>query len=327
MITKQHRLADIVGKPFMPKRNIKPWTEERDCTDSECKAPCFCTDMPRGHFQRDHTDRVHSHNVTVEPSRNGSGWLERKADGELVYHTPWTAKPKPFSLPPYQARIETTGKALERMRKECTAAALKEAKAAQESQAGKACPDGFRIVATNGHWALLEKGEGTGKPLDWLGSLKGCSMAVIETPEFWHAVQRARVMADERSQMAQIRADLLGHMWLYSSNSDSDFDAGDFVERIPTIQCDREWQVGLNCKYLEIPLGSWPITVWVKDSESQVVFEAKNRSWRFVIMPMRGGFEGLEKAVKEYQENEKQSEKEQEAITDGTWRVQGTIAD
>ena len=260
------------------------------------------------------------HSKRSEPPRNGSGWLERKANGELVYHTPWLKKSKPFretkSIAEPKARIETPTKALARMRKECVTPeyCLK--------RVGKTCPDGFQLTATNGHWALLEPtGKGTVAKPDManIGNLKGYHASFIDSPEFFLALNRAKVMASDTSRTVHLIGEK-GMIHLYSSHSlglvfsghacllvgipsgsgepkghRGNNDAGDFQQSVKAV-VTKPWKAAMDYTYLETALGVWPLTVWVKDdesAESAVIFEPASREWRFVVMPMRADWDTI----------------------------------
>ncbi len=100
--------------------------------------------------------RVNERWEEVEPyRRNGTGWLERKASGEIVYHTPWLKTIKPFEMKPLKARVETSAKALVRLKKELVTANEHKRYMTDDKHA-----NGFKMTATNGHWALMERADG-----------------------------------------------------------------------------------------------------------------------------------------------------------------------
>lgn len=220
--------------------------------------------------------------------------LERKTSGEIVYHTPWTKPHIPFrlttagrSLQP-KPRIETSSKSFERMKRDCTKV-MDEERCKQMT--GRDCGDGYRMVATNGHWALIERGKGTGVLMPISKGDKHTTKVILSDPEFYCALNRAEVMADERSRTVT----LLGkgeRAWLYSSHSDM----GDFMEHVPATT-NKPWGVCLNLDYLRMTLGCWPLTMWFRDEENAVVFEPSDGAWRFVVMPFRGAVDAVESII------------------------------
>ena len=253
------QLPLIVGQPFIPRRNIKPWFADLACTGEGCAR-----------------SEPHTHWKQVKPDvENGSGWLERKASGEVVYHTPWTKLHKPFKMVNPKARVETSVKALERLKKEF----LSDPGHAQ--YLGRSDGKGYVMTATTGDWALMELGEGKGDLIPFLAPSEGHGSTWIGDPEFHNAVKRASIMADERTNAIHLLAEN-GVITL----SSTDPDVGNFSETLPA-SVSKSWQASFNVDYLEPVLGVWPLRVWVKDGESPVMFEPADGSWRFVIMPLR----------------------------------------
>ena len=253
------QLPLIVGQPFIPQRNIKPWFVDLACTGEGCAR-----------------SEPHTHWKEVEPNvKNGSGWLERKASGEVIYHTPWTKRHKPFKMVNPKARVETSAKALERLKKEF----LSDPNHARHL--GRSDGKGYVMTATIGHWALMEPGEGKGDLMPFLAPSEGHGSTWIEDPEFHNAVKRASIMADKRTNAIRLLAEN-GVITL----SSTDPDVGDFSETLPA-SVSKAWQASFNVKYLEPILGAWPLTIWAKDEESPMMFEPSNGSWRFVLMSMR----------------------------------------
>ena len=291
------QLPLIKGKPYTPKRTIKPWFEEYECTGifepaqyttnardctRNCTRICFCKNQPSAQHTYTHgTCETHTHSKRIEPPRNGSGWLERKASGEIVYHTPWLKKSKPFretwkSIAEPKARIETPAKALSRMRKECVTPDDVKARGVLD----KVTPQGYFIAATNGHWALMERWNSKGKEYGCLDIAEKAHNTTVESSEFYNALQRAAVMANDRSRMVVLIAEN-DSITLYSADSDY----GAFVETIPA-KVSKPWRAAVDWTYLEMALGVWPLTFWIKDEESALVLEPWSKEYRFVLMPM-----------------------------------------
>lgn len=272
----KNRLPIVTGQPRKIKGAVKYNAPDStwNCNRSECK------DGPG----------AHTHHQTVN---NGSGWLERKASGEIVYHTPWLRKFKPFELKPLKTRQETSQAALVRMRKECVSSVEWERQLEMHMGA-----QGFVMTATDGHWALLEPGD-VKTHKDFLGVTPKHKRHVLHDPEFYLALARAAVMANERSKTVQFVADAVRQeIVLYAEDSD----VGDMTETVPA-QLSTNWRIALNHEYLVMVLGSWPLTMYVRDEDSLIVFEAHDRSWRFVIMPISHlEHSNVTKAIKTYRE-------------------------
>ena len=282
------QLPVIAGQPYTPKRNVRPWSEEVECENpADCQEHCYCSNGPTArHKYADHP-RPHKHTLMHSSPKNGSGWLERKSSGEVVYHAPWIKTYRPFKMPELKSRIETPEKTLARLRKECTTPE------ADIRHIGRHTESGYVMTATNGHWALLEHGIGSAdkKPITstCLDITKDHHVSVIASPEFYLLVKRASLMAgpsqlvtlfgDQDTQLITAYSDRL---MMYSIS-----EHGDFLETLPAV-ITQSFRVALAWHYLEMPLGTWPISMWVKDENSPVVFTT-GKSWRFVLMPMDGG--------------------------------------
>lgn len=274
----------IINQPYKPPRRLKPYQIQVECTDIECRSP------ERG--------KPHNHIKTITPSDGGSGRLERKANGEIIYHTPWTKPHVRFKdsvagkcLTP-KPRIETSTKAFERMKKECTAQVTENRTKALTGQ--DACK-GYRIVATNGYWALIEQGKGNGGKYDWLGNIDKYKASTLADPELWNILQCASIMSDERSCMVHVMSLAANTVTVYANHSD----IGEYIGTANGANGRTETTLAFtaNWKYLEIVLGTWPLTVWFKDEESAVVFEPYDKSWRFVLMPMPGDLKRVKEIV------------------------------
>ena len=85
----------------------------------------------------------------------GAGKLERKASGELVYHTPWLRKPARFAMVEPKARVEDSTKALKRLRAEFQQA--NDSPSCVRAVSERYHAQGYELEATNGHWALMVK--------------------------------------------------------------------------------------------------------------------------------------------------------------------------
>ncbi len=215
------------------------------------------------------------------PNMPGSGWLERKANGEIIYHTPWIVKRKPFTMPALKPRVESAGKVLERLKKDIEKSISKLDTLDMEKcrqRAGQAAAEGWRIVVTDGHRALLEPAD-AGQGAYPAGSTTDYSYAVIENMEFHLTVKRALVMAGKYNAVQL--ACQSGVLAVSSSDEEGGFD------ETMDIMATGDWHIALNGTYLEPVLGVWPLSMWVKDSKSAVVFEPDDSTWRYVVMPLQ----------------------------------------
>jgi hypothetical protein len=220
----------------------------------------------------------------------GSGWLERKANGALVYHAPWLRKPAPFTMTEPKARVETEARALVRLKKECLTPDDLGGRGTRGL--GKFHAQGYVMTSTNGHWALLEyRDMGTLPKSDeqaYLRISKDHKPVKLDNPELHNAIKRAKTMMDTRSRAIGLVSLSIGLVGVHSSDSD----AGEFTEtveeKIKGNLTSKLWGVTLDYNYLEPVLGCWPLTLWIKDDESALILEPVGKSWRMVIMPLRG---------------------------------------
>lgn len=296
------QLPVVVGKPYKP-RNVPPG--DRIDNQYTCKNP-ECKDA-KPHATKE--DGTHTH---WQPTQNGSGRLERKADGEIVYHAPWLRPHVPFRLsaagknPQPKPRVETAEKALVRMRKAAGALVDEDR---LKAMTGKGCGPGWVIAATNGHFALLEPGEvKDSAQYAWLSDVSKHHKVVLCDNELGCALDRAAIMSNERSRAVVLFAEAGADKgYIYAADSD----AGEMIESCGvglSAELTKGFRVGLDWKYLEMVLGVWPLAMWWKGDESAVVFEAAGKdgkaAWRMVVMPMRvdkDGFKAAEKARREFE--------------------------
>lgn len=272
------QLPIIKDKAFTPARNTKHGVpREIECDSNSCAQA-----------------KPHTHEQTTG---NGAGWLERKASGEIIYHTPWLRPHKPFTMPLLKPRVETEAKGLARIRKAYVS------DPGMATQLGRGT-GGYGTIATNGHWALLERGKQThfANPIDFLAPSRQHKAVRIVNPEFQLALKRADVMADELYRVVLMWGNR-DSLTVYSEHKPDKYtvdkkgkrvempkgnDLGSFDETlVDGIEAEREWQIALNVDYIEPLLGTWPLTMWIKDAESNLVFEPADKSWRFVLMGIR----------------------------------------
>lgn len=260
-------LPTITGHPKTQHHSVKGYsTRQLPCINPTCTE----------------NTEPHSHDYL---GGQGSGYLERKANGDIVYHTPWltAAKRKPFSMPPLKARVDKdSSKAFERIQGRVEKTAGTQSYTKGQPAKGRTCTKGWELVTTDGERALIIPGDGTGEPMASIGDIKGYQRTTIADPEFQLAVKRAAVMAHPRTNTVMLTCKA-GTLTLESQ----DPDCGSFDETLSVVGKSSAWRVALNVDFIEPLLGTWPLTVWVKDKDSAVVFEPQDKSWRYVVMPMR----------------------------------------
>lgn len=265
-------MSSVQAGAFKPRkcRDHERVDLEYTCRDGSCE------DAVKG---------AHTHKQSAGP--DGSGWLERKASGEIVYHTPWTRTPKKFSesvsARALKPRIETPANALIRMRKACARSGME-----IPGHAGRRIGKGWRVASMNGHWALIEPGIGKEPHMDWMSTDKPGSEYIAckwSNPELWLAIQRAAVMSGA-SQAVRLVGDE-GEVRVYLRDRVDYYDQGEFMEVVNMPGNRARWDIMLDWKYLDIALGCWPVTFKWKDDESMI--ELSTDAWKFLIMPMRDG--------------------------------------
>jgi len=150
---------------------------------------------------------------------------------------------------------------------------------------GRPTRDGYRLTATNGHCALLERGEGRDDPLgyrDW--SISPEARWVDLPPAFHLALLRVSLLANERSHAVTLAIaddELTIHAQTYE---------GEATERIGALKTSSpapRVTVCLNAEYLDPACGVWPLRWYVRNAETVQLFAPAGDTYRALIMPMR----------------------------------------
>jgi DNA polymerase III sliding clamp (beta) subunit (PCNA family) len=160
---------------------------------------------------------------------------------------------------------------------------------------GRPTIDSWTMTATDGYTALLSHGPAEGERMPAFDSFKASARLVcsIDNPEFHLAVKRALVMADPRSNVLRIIGNA-GQVTLTSEDSS----LGSFEETIPVNGVD-QFHFAINGDFLESACGSWPLSVWFADDSTAVMFESEDASFRFVVMPIKHEWEGVDLSARE----------------------------
>jgi hypothetical protein len=197
-------------------------------------------------------------------------------------------------MPEVKARRETPEKAWTRLQREFETAETPDCVKAVGMDAG----DGYRIVATNGHWALCEMGKG--QPGGYIGDTSNHQRVILNNPELHLALKRAATCAGPRNHCVGL-VGLPEGIGVYSSDSEAEF--AEIVEG-PSFS----GHFNIDVKYLEPVLGVWPMALFVHKEnphEHAVMLEpADNPQWRYIVMPLRSGtLEDAEERFKDYAAN------------------------
>ncbi len=219
--------------------------------------------------------------------------LRIKPDGTVSYHNPNCMKyaapgSKPFKLPALKPREETPADTFERLKVAIDKRMAKDTYKNVSRYVGRTVWDGWRIASTDGHMALIERGEGTGPAFPVIDISQTHIVASFDNPEFHLAVKRALVMCDERSDKVRLIS-APGSVTITSA----DPQMGTFDESLQ-VNSGEFWHVAIDGKYLECALGSWPMAFWYRDVDSPVMLEPFDSSWRLVIMPIKDDWAGVE---------------------------------
>ncbi len=240
-------------------------------------------------------------------------YLKIKADGTVSYHNPECLRysrpgSKPFKMSALNPRNDGSVKTFERL------------KASIEKRAGEqrgmkniiGCPvmEGWQVAATDGHRALLTRGEGTGDKVPLFDTDKAHIVACLES-EFHLLLKQSLIMADERSSMVRfIGTD--GQLALSSTHEEpagqrDGNDSGSFEGSIES-NCETPWHIALNGNYVEPVCGTWPLAVWFTEPESAVMFEPLDSSWRYVVMPFKDEWKGTEFGAKPLETSDQEAQ-------------------
>lgn len=248
------------------------------------------------------SNKDYRYSPATKPS-SGS-FLRIKSDGTVAYHNPECLKynapgSKPFRMPALKAREESSTKTFERLKASIDKRASRDPSRNMERFTGRPCMPGWYIVATDGHRALLGRGEGTGERVPTFDKLQETAHIVcsIDDPEFHLALKRALVMTEENQSKVRLIG-CPGLLALSSAHGEpygqrDGNDAGDFEETL-TVNSGSNWRVAIDANFVEPACGSWPLVVWHSDQDSAVMFEPQDSSWRYVVMPIRDDWKTFE---------------------------------
>ncbi len=234
-------------------------------------------------------------------------YLRIKPDGTVSYHNPECLKysapgSKPFKLPALNPRNDGSVKTFERLKASIEKSA--EEKTKLRNVVGCPAMEGWQIAATDGHRALLARGEGTGETVPLFDVAKSQIVASLES-EFQLVLKQALLMCEERVRMVRfVGKD--GQLTLSSTHAEpagqrDGNDSGDFEGSIEA-NCETSWHVALNPDYVEPVCGVWPLHIWFSEPESPTMFEPWDSSWRYVVMPLKTDWKGTEFEVKPQEE-------------------------
>lgn len=187
------------------------------------------------------------------------------------------AAPKP--------RTETVAKHRARLAK---AYANRENDGACNRVLGRPTSDGYRLIATNGHCALLELGEGEGELLPSYYHWTPGDQWIDLPPAFHLALTRVALLANERSHAITLTIEG-AEVLVQTSNYE-----GAATERVPVLGMSPTAPLGgstravcLNAEYLDPICGVWPLRWYVQDEMSPQLFAPVGGEYRAVVMPMR----------------------------------------
>jgi hypothetical protein len=195
-------------------------------------------------------------------------------------------------MPEVKARRETPEKAWTRLQREFETAETPNCVRAVGMDAG----DGYRIVATNGHWALCEKGKGQ-RFGGCIGDASNHQRIILNNPELHLALRRAATCADPRSHCVGL-VGLPGGVGVYSGDS-----VAEFTEIVEGASFNGHFNI--DVEYMEPVLGVWPMALFVHKENPHrraVMLEpADNPQWRYVVMPLqRDTLEEAKRGFKDY---------------------------
>lgn len=239
------------------------------------------------------TDRTYRFPKGTKCSKGS--YLQVRADGTVTYRNPgcisdWKPGSKAFRMAALNPRTDKAGATFERLKINIDKSAAGNKPNNASRFIGRAVSDGYRIVGTDGHVALLEKRAAVNgcfvEPAEYCTVFDKAfaaarTVAIIADKEFHLALKRARIMADERAPMVRLIG-LSSRLRLASQHSD----LGSFDETLQ-VNSSEFWHVGLDIRLLEPVCGTWPLVVRYVDCETAVTFEPLDGSWKYVVMPMQ----------------------------------------
>lgn len=209
-------------------------------------------------------------------------FLDKQAALDYQPGTRAILKSKP-SLPKYHGgRVETLGKLYARA---CEAFPTDATDSRLKSAIGLGFGQGFGVVTTNGHGAIVKQGAVT---QDRTTQIIKADSSYVDLPADFHAaLKRVRLFASEHSNAVHLS---IGPWRLRLHAADSwGNEASETVELAGPGHEVPEYQVCLNADYLDAVCGVWPLRWYLRagsEMEPQS-FQPAGADWRAVIMPMR----------------------------------------
>jgi hypothetical protein len=234
--------------------------------------------------------------------------FKRFSDGTTAYHSPAIGYIQPFqrrsdmasAANNPKAKVEGSDKAYNRIFAEYQKSAAtvpdKMRSGVNANYIGKVCKgigaDGginwkLTMADANLHRAIFsatkQQADAPFNITDGAWQARDRHEAIIGDKEFYMAVYRAAIVADERSNQITLKFDS-GKVTVMAVSEGCEFEQ--IVELESTTKAP-VITVGFNADYLLGVLGCWPLRVTWKDAESHWCFGPVDDSWQAVIMPMR----------------------------------------
>lgn len=163
----------------------------------------------------------------------------------------------------------------------------------------------FYVALTDEHRALLLPADGEKREISGFDCTEEAggyvNSAVLDNPELYCALERALVASDDR-RMNKVTLEFgsvencvrIAATDLESCSFDEDITLGAAAviakQETPEGEepaAEKPVKIGFNGKYLGAVLGSWPLRIFWKDTESAIVFAPADDSFRYTLMPMR----------------------------------------
>jgi hypothetical protein len=235
---------------------------------------------------------------------SAGSFLTIQKDGSVTYRNPNCLKytppgSKPFKLPALNPRMEVPAKTFERLTDSIHKRAEKDHVKNFARFGGRPCFDNWTIVTTDGHTALLDHSPNQLRKHERTVVFdafkeKARLVCSIDNPEFHLAVKRALITSDERCPVVLV----IGNAGQITLTSVDPVNLASFEETIPVNGVD-QFHFAINGDFLESVCGSWPLSVWFADNETAVMFESEDASFRFVVMPMKAEWKGVDLSARE----------------------------
>lgn len=262
------------------------WPKQPEGADGYCE-PCFKALWAADSWPAEIWEYLH-HSARELPK--GSGHLLKP------YKLPGYPKPRREVLAKLLARAAAKYTLTEKEREaETRIARLSRCDAA----IGKRCGDGWYIDSTNGHCAIVRRGERDERTATIIPADLPHWIDLSEA--FYFALQRIRLFSNERSEAVRLTSYGDGTVQLYAKS----VELGEAWETVTPVRTSGgelpEYETCLNASYLDAALGVWPLRWYLRPPEQRdrtadrrlwieelpQVFEPAGAEWRAVIMPMQ----------------------------------------